>query len=479
MTRKIYLIAAVLLAAILFPTTVTAEGVNAKAAESFASSKAMRGAKTGVCVIDLSTGEIVAAHNEDMVLTPASITKLVTSAAAIKKLSPNYRFTTEVEIDGMISHSGVVDGNLIINAGLDPTLESRHFPEHESFIVGTIEGLKRLGIKRINGRVIVNESICPEQGVPDDWEDSDVTEDYGAGVHALNYADNQCSIIFDVSGKKAIIIDTLPHQSNLKIRNNTTVTTGKNGRWTPAASRKKNSNVLTVGGSIRKQNDLVELKTTTPDPANALTCDLTEAITCEGIPVFNRKIKNGNYRRTVYVHQSPLLQDIVSSLLFRSDNMYAEAVLRAIALPDGTSASREMALRSERAVLLDSWGIAMDGQTLYDGSGLARTNRYTPHFLASVLASAATDPEIGTLFPTLLPVCGQEGTVKRLLKGTALEGQIALKSGSMTRVQCYAGYYPTGSPKYAVVVMANNFRCNYDALKKSIETLLLELFVNE
>lgn len=478
MTRYISKLAAMLLAALLLPQTLLAGGIHAKAAEDFAQSKAMRGAKAGVCVIDMTTGEVVASLNEDIALTPASITKIITSAAAIKALSPNYRFSTEVVIDGLVDHAGVVNGNLIINAGLDPTLESRHFPEHESFIVGTIEGLKRLGIKRINGKVIVNESICPEPGVPADWEDADVTEDYGAGAHALNYADNQCSIIFDVSGKKAMIIDTLPHQSNLKIRNNVKVTTWRKSNWTPSASRKKNSNNLIVWGFVKRQDELVELKTTTPDPANALTCDLTEAIVCEGIPVMNRNIKSGSYRRTVYVHQSPLLQEIASSLLFRSDNMYAEAVLRAIALHDGPSASREMALRSERAVLAD-WGIDIKGQTIYDGSGLARTNHYSPHFLATVLTAAATDPQIGLLFPTLLPVCGQEGTVKKLLKDTPLDGKIALKSGSMTRVQCYAGYYPTGNPKYAVVVMANNFSCNYDALKKSIEDLLLGLFTQE
>ena len=288
MTRYISKLAAMLLAALLLPQTLLASGINAKAAEDFAQSKAMRGAKAGVCVIDMTTGEVVASLNEDIALTPASITKLITSAAAIKALSPNYRFSTEVVIDGLVDHAGVVNGNLIINAGLDPTLESRHFPEHESFIVGTIEGLKRLGIKRINGKVIVNESICPEPGVPADWEDADVTEDYGAGAHALNYADNQCSIIFDVSGKKAMIIDTLPHQSNLKIRNNVKVTTGRKSNWTPSASRKKNSNNLIVWGFVKRQDDLVELKTTTPDPANALTCDLTEAIVCEGIPVMKQ-----------------------------------------------------------------------------------------------------------------------------------------------------------------------------------------------
>ena len=476
MTRHITKLAAMLFAVLLLPQVLFAGKVNAKAAEDFAQSKAMRGAKAGVCVIDMTTGEVVASLNEDTPLTPASITKLITSAAAIKALSPNYRFTTEVVIDGLVDHAGVVDGNLIINAGLDPTLESRHFQEHESFIVGTIEGLKRLGIKRINGKVIVNESICPEQGVPADWEDADVTEDYGAGVHALNYADNQCSVIFDVSGKKAMIIDTLPHQSNLKIRNNVKVTTGRKSNWTPSATRKKNSNNLIVWGYVKRQNDPVELKTTIPDPANALCCDLTEAIVCEGIPVMNRNIKSGSYRRTVYEHQSPLLQEIASSLLFRSDNMYAEGVLRTLPLAAGLPATTANGVHIVNK-LWKSRGLDTDGLAMKDGSGLARNGWATPQFLCDVLRLAYADRDsIGADYSQLLPRAGREGSVKRLLLRTPLRGKIVLKSGSMGGVQCYAGYYPASRPRYAVAIMVNNFPSKRSQVVSQVQTLLLDLF---
>lgn len=56
---------------------------------------------------------------------------------------------------------------------------------------------------------------------------------------------------------------------------------------------------------------------------------------------------------------------------------------------------------------------------------------------------------------------------------------MALKSGSMTGVQCYAGYYPAEHPQYAVVMMTNKFRCTHDALKKAIETLFEGMFVDE
>ena len=132
----------------------------------------------------------------------------------------------------------------------------------------------------------------------------------------------------------------------------------------------------------------------------------------------------------------------------------------------------------EKAVtkIVEQWGINMDKVTLYDGSGLSRTNRMTPLFLASVLRSAALDWQTGDLFPTLLPRCGVDGTVRNLLKGTCLSGNIALKSGSMTGVRCYAGYYPAERPRYSVVLLTNNFHCTYEQLKSSIERLMVGMF---
>ncbi len=444
---------------------------------AFSGSCAQRNAHVSLCIEDLRTNKVLAFFNKDRQLIPASITKLITSVTALKALTPAYRFTTTVDLEGSIDN-GVLHGDLIINAGLDPTLESRFFPDHESFIVRCIEELKKKGIKKITGSVKVNRKAHIGPAVPEDWEDADVTEDYGSGVHALNYADNVCSLIFDVSGQRAKLIETLPHQKKLTVTNRITTTRSRRKAGYLRASRKKNSNDLLVSGTVLRQNSLRELRTTTPDPADALECDLTEALDCEEIEVGNHANtkKKGNER--LLSHQSPLLEDIIKSLLFRSDNMYAEAVQRAIALVPGKSSSRESALEREYDIL-NNWGIDTSGQTIYDGSGLSRTNRYSAAFLADVLSHAAADPQTGMLLPTLLPVCGYEGTVRNLLKGTALEGKIALKSGSMNGVLCYAGYYPTGQPQYAVVVMVNGYRCGYGAVKSKIENLLLGLFCGE
>ena len=178
------------------------------------------------------------------------------------------------------------------------------------------------------------------------------------------------------------------------------------------------------------------------------------------------------------IRSTPIFRRHFKSLLTRSDNMYAEAVLRALALNDTTFATREMAVNCERRILED-WGIDTQSVTIYDGSGLSRANSITPAFLADVLTHMANDEAYGDLFPSLFPVAGENGTVKKLLKNSPLKGKMALKSGSMTGVLCYAGYYPAEHPQYAVVLMTNKYRCSYDALKKAIETLFEGMFADE
>lgn len=460
---------------ILCSANIFASGSFDKAITKFCQSNAMRKAQVGICVIDLKSGEIVGENDMNETITPASVMKIVTSATALKTLSEAYHFQTDVNYDGYIDHNGVLHGNLIIKGGVDPTMDSRHFPDQESFVTACINEIKRIGLTKIEGKIIIDESIAPDPAVPMQWDDADVVEYYGAGVHAINYLDNEFSLVVDLSGRTAAVIDTIPHLSELKIVNNVTIG-GK--AYSPSLSRKKNSNTLYMGGNVRRQSDPIELWTTMPHPADALYNDMVETLTYEGITVENKTIDNRGVSYPLYTHMSPALPDIIKSLLTRSDNMYAEAVLRALALNDTTLATREMAVNCERRILED-WGIDTQAVTIYDGSGLSRANSITPVFLAKVLAQMANDKAYGNLFPSLFPVAGKDGTVKKLLKGSSLQGKMALKSGSMTGVRCYAGYYPAEHPEYAVVLMTNKFRCTYDAMKKAIETLFEGMFANK
>ena len=93
--------------------------------------------------------------------------------------------------------------------------------------------------------------------------------------------------------------------------------------------------------------------------------------------------------------------------------------------------------------------------------------------MADVLMCMADNPYYASFFP----LAGQEGTLKRFLAGSALEGLIALKTGSMSGIQCYAGYKldENYAPTHVVVVMMNDM-ANRTAARSQVETLLLKTF---
>lgn len=444
-----------------------------QAVDNFVASKAMHNASVSVCVIDIASGEVVAAHNADSNLTPASVTKTITSAAALKHFSPDYVFRTRVECIGERTDDGVLDGDIVVVGGIDPTLGSKYFPDQPPFIDLVVDNLKAEGIKKINGVVRARETIAVYQAVPEKWDDDDVAEDYGAGIHSINYCDNLFSLIIDTSTGKAEVVDTIPHIKGLTIQNKMSV--GRSGRFSPAMHRKKNTNNLVLTGTLRRTEDPIEAITTMPHPAEGLCADLREALEADGIEVCGKKIDLEEDTLRLLSYASPKLSEILASLLHRSDNMYAESVQRRL----GESLYGKPTLENgEKAVMniVHQWGVETKNMKVYDGSGLSRTNRYSSHFLAEVLRGAAIDPITKDVFPSLLPVCGKDGTVRRLCKETSLSGLIALKSGSMRGVRCYAGYFPVEKPQFAVVMLANNFRCGTDTLISAIEDLLVGMF---
>lgn len=463
---------------VVMPDDTIASSVLNGAIQSFVGSRAMSGASVGVCVMDIRNGYVVGGYNVDKKFIPASVTKLVTSASALKHLTENYRFRTRVKYTGELTEDGTIQGDLIVEGGLDPTLGSRYLDEdHEGFLPALVETLRLWGVKRIAGRIRTEEQVKTlRQAYPSDWLDSDVTEYYGAGVYSLNYNDNLFSLIFDTSGGKVSIVDTIPHVVTFEIDNNMRAGTARNGRWLPAASRAKYSEKFRLNGTIRLSEDPLELEMPAIYPSEGLKADIRETLEAEGIVVEGKKTDTAGVSSfQLLSYESPVLPEVIKSLLHRSDNMYAESVLRALGQHCKGQGMREASIAAE-AEVLGQWNIDLSGESLYDGSGLARANRMSPRFLTSVLRTAARDWQCGELFPTLLPVAGENGTVKKLLRETSLSGHIALKSGSMRGVKCYSGYYPAERPRYAVTLMVNRYRCNGEQLKKSIEQLFVDMF---
>ena len=158
-----------------------------------------RYASVSLTVLDAKTGEQVFAVNPNMGLATASTLKTVTSITAFNVLGKDFQYQTQLGYSGSISADGTLNGDVIIKGAGDPTLGSwRYDSAKESNVLTLMVGaIQKAGIKKINGRIIGDDSIFGTQSIPDGWIWQDVGNYYGAGTSGLCWRENQ----FDVKLK--------------------------------------------------------------------------------------------------------------------------------------------------------------------------------------------------------------------------------------------------------------------------------------
>ncbi len=412
-------------------------------------------ADISVEIRDIATGKVQLAVNSEKMLTPASTLKIVTSAAALTKYGPQYRYRTKAEFVGSIVDSTAI-GNLIITGAGDPTLYSRHFPENQTFIADIANAVKRLGIRSICGDILLDDRCMPQQGPLPSWQIYDNFFTYGTGVYALNYHDNNFTLKLD-----EMITD--PRFTDADVTYDF-VAGEELQRYHGAFT-----DTYLLRGDAPARTTLVFPHS---NPMSSFAEELTVALENRGIRFTDEYFEDSDTRERIHLatYESPDLKEIVKSLMFRSDNMMAEATLRLLA----PGATIKEALDTELKLLKDSLGVENRYVRIMDGSGLTRGSFVSAAYLGKVLRAMAKSP-LKTDFVYCFPRVGRDGTVRNLFVKTALKGRLALKSGSMSGVRCLAGYYlnSRGEPTKTVVVMVNDFTANRSVVNAAIEKLLV------
>lgn len=413
-------------------------------------------ATVGIAVVDLSTGRYTESQNIEQVMVPASILKSVTSAAVLSSLGEHYTFKTAVKTTGEV-RDGILYGNIEIYAAGDPTIESTHFPQAGGFCDSIINNIKRKGIHTISGEIIVNEDDFSDRAQNPQWTVGDLGCSYGAGSYGFNYRDNT----FTINTATETTVPEVPMADISMTAADTSID----------VIHGIDSDIYQITGrGLNKPTTRVTVPMNSP--ADVFITELTAKLFQSGISVKQEKCDPASATDIIYTHISPKLKEILKSLMVRSDNMMAEGVLRALT----PGQSRDSAIKAEQASL-QSMGVSRRPSRIFDGSGLARADRISPAFLADVLTQMAKSKYAQT-YTSLFPKVGKEGTVKTFLARTPLQGKLALKTGSLNGVHCYAGYKldANGNPTHAVVVMVNNFFCTRDVLRSKIQDWFLTVF---
>lgn len=468
--RRILLFSLICLCGSLF--RLTAQQIS-PGLTAFIASEKLKHAGITFHLLNLSSGKTVASYNEHLSLTPASLMKLVSTAAAIDYFGPDYRYSTPLFFTGSIDSDGVLDGDIIIRGENDPSLGSEYIPgDRELFLKEWLAALQSAGIRSVKGSVVVDDLHNASTGViSPKWLWEDLGNYYAPGIYGVSVWDNTYRLYL-ASGTESdgvSVLYTDPHVDSLRFESNLRVSAGEgNDVYINGIPYSYDRQLNGVMGESQSSHPV---KGEIPDPGYFLAKLFSgwlqkNGIAVDGSPLTTRM----GYRQTgrvvpLTVTRSPALSELIRVINVRSNNHYAEHLFHTFTHASSASPIDYLAQK----------GLQVSGQFVCDGSGLSPANGLSAAFLTDLLKFMDRPDRAGVAFYNSLPLAGREGTVAAFLKGTRLEGKARVKSGSMTRVRAYSGYVESRGNRYAFAIIINNFSGSTTDARREIERLLLSL----
>jgi len=443
-----------------------------------------RSAYWGIQVRDPATSEILLEVNPDKPFLPASVLKVVTTAAAVEKLGPDFRYRTGVYTNGTIEPGGVISGDLILVGRGDPNLTDPYGELFEKPALQELaEKVQSLGITEIRGDIIGDESYFGTGGSEKGWTAYDLRSIYGAPINALSINNNVFWIEARPTKRKQRVSVTIePRTSYYQIRN-LAVTGSARAKKSINARLLRASGAIVISGvlpSRRIHSQFVVMD----KPAEVAATMLRDELRNLGIHVGGKTgmFLSGDVSREerqgwnlLAEHQSPPLIRALEIINKRSQNLHAEMLLRTLGAEFGGEGTNEAGLQVVKEFLVEA-GIDSDQIRLDDGCGLSRENLLTPRFQTSLLEYLSKQPYFN-LFLGTLAVSGTDGTLKHRLSALQVRGSIHAKTGSLNGVTALAGYMTTKSGRNLVFSIFANRAYAEARVKKTIDEIC-SLFVN-
>ncbi len=415
--------------------------------------------KTAVSIVELPTGNTVYARNVHESLLPASIMKIVTTAAALHYLGPEYRFTTRFLTNG--SRVGnQIQGDLIIKGGGDPSL----LPEHLWLIANR---LKASGIQEITGNLLVDAHFFDQHDRAPSWTQEMTQYSYDAKLAAFSLNFNTLSVRVlpgtQVGSELTVWLEPAPGYMKLSNYGKTIA----QGRNTVSISRKEtewgDSEVVVNGrlplGSAEKVVNLT-IENPLRYAGEAFRAFLAQAGI--GVRGTTQIVNTDAFGTELYLHSSVPISLILKNLNTYSNNFTAEQIVKTIAAERyGTPGSHAEGLRLVTD-FLRIIGVDTQNLVLADGSGLSRKNRFTAKAMTDLLAAMYPRFDTGPDFLASLRVMGAYGVLSNRLAQSPAQGQIRAKTGTLNGVSTLAGYVASpGNKVFAYALFLNDNRCGY------------------
>lgn len=439
------------------PTPIEPIHVLGSEIETILGDPLLAASNVGVKVVSLSNGRVIYENDADKLYHPASTMKLISAAAALVKLGPNYRFHTTLFADGV--EDGNVIGNLYLQGRGDPRFESGDLED-------LAEKLAAMGVISVDGDIVVDESYFDDirRGRGWMWDDGPIGGYYS---HLSALTINHNGVRVRVSPGRNIDdpvdVHLEPPTRYMKIVNEAATVTASDAtrlsikrQWKPVEA-----NVLTIRGSMEIGQADVNRQVDVVDPALYCGTLLKEKLEQKGI-MFRGSIRHGVVpERALKIanHVSVPLSRILWGMNKSSDNLTAELILKTIGAElKGTPGTAQKGIAAI-GEFLSEIGLDNSRYTIADGSGVSRYNLVTASSLTNLLSYMFSNFAMMPEYLASLPIAGVDGTLKRRMKDMRARGVLRAKTGTMRGVSTLAGYTMTADGEIlAFAVLISNFK---------------------
>lgn len=434
---------------------------------------------------DLNRDTIVVEHQSIKALSPASTTKLFSTATAFELLGKDYIPKTRIYSDGTLGKDSILIGNIWIRGGGDASIGSRYYNEENfesALLYKWADTLKKMGIKSIQGSIIADASEFGYSGVPNGWSWDDIGNYYGTGPSGLTIYDNAIKYVFKSGpkyGTKVSLLETIPVIPGLTFRH--TITAGGKGDNSYLYGAPYSLERWGTGTISTKSNRFV-VKGSAPDPEALFGLEVFRAFKRFGLNVSDSvqsgralELQDANLR---YSKMKLLLENpgrTVGSIAWwtnmKSVNLFAEQLLCLVGYNKNGEGTTESGLKA----LNEYWSSKIDlsGVSIKDGSGLSRSNAISAHHFCQLLNYMKKAGKQFDVFYSTLPVAGVSGTLSSVCKNQFAQGRLKAKSGTMKKIKSYAGYIETASGSLLSFALVVN---NYDGSSEQVVNKMEVLF---
>lgn len=422
----------------------------AKRVDGIISRSLQQKVRFSIHIVKADSGGTVYKHDAGELMIPASNMKIITTAAALKYLGPDYEYKTKV---------GLCDDTLVVIGSGDPLLgdertDAKYGREKGWIFKDIAAALKRKGITTIKD-IVVDSSVFDDQRVHPSWSKKELNKWYACEVSGLNFNDNCIAISTKNNGGKVEVFIE-PQTAFIKFDNQ--VKPISKGSSAVGTYRNKGPNKIVIYG--RCKDRVGPFDVAIERPAAFFGFLLYENLTKAGIKTNGHLIEKtlddqSNFK--LLTQYTTSLTDCLTRSNKNSLGLAAEALLKTIAAndnPDGKNGSWD---RGRELISEFLMGLGIDESQFYidDASGLSRQNELSAYAITKVLLNIYNSRN-WELYKDSLAVGGVDGTIARYFKEKKYKGKISGKTGYINSVKTFSGICTTEQGDYIFSILSNN-----------------------